>query len=166
MEIQSAKVLMDQRMALLSLFGFRQQTRKQALAQQGWRTFVRLLATEAAAVARSGEMRIFYVKIDALKPAKKRALPMLKRLDGSMAQTPEAIAARWVEHYADELAGVDTSFAERDKRVAVAPCTHHHLTRCLTPSWKLPKVKLWAQLQSQWSCCRLVEFMLHVYCMP
>ena len=53
-----------------------------------------------------------YAQLRKLQPWKPHPLPMLKLLDGTYAQSPQAIAARWAEQLALELGSVASSFVE------------------------------------------------------
>ena len=49
-------------------------------------------------------------KMRALRPRNARPPPMLRKLDGKLADTPDAVAQRWIEHFSGDLAGSVTSF--------------------------------------------------------
>ena len=77
----------------------------------GRRQVTASIVTATALATELGNSKGFFAHLKNLQPWTPRTLPMLKKLDGTVAQSPKDIAARWVSHFSLELGGVASLFA-------------------------------------------------------
>ena len=80
--------------------------RKSVLVRADRRHRTAIVVATVAYAAANNDTKGFYAGLRALQPWKSRPLPVLKKLDGSFAQSFAEIAARWIEHFSLELGGV------------------------------------------------------------
>ena len=104
-EIQQMRIKLDHHMAMLHRVTNQCLRIKDKSVRDDSRALVVSHITAAASAAGHGRMKDVYANLRRLQPWAARPLPMLKLADGSFAQSPQAIAARWLAHFSGILGG-------------------------------------------------------------
>ena len=84
------------------------------------------IVMQAARAAENNDMRSLYQMVRRLSIYRPRAIPAIRRKDGTLADSPEASDGRWLEHFADLFIGSidDASIEDVGAFAAVVPHDH------------------------------------------